>query len=176
MKHPVLHVRKGAEIYDDENPEGARSVFLRAREKAERPSQAGPPPRGRRVRLSFFPLLLVALALFAVYHFTPRGPQDRATIAGWQVILRATPNDGSLIVGVTFIAPGTGPVAGVPLARVHVTLPDTGGSLELSGPLSKSPMTLRGVFADTQSANRVVADVSIGEKSARLTLRERSTR
>ena len=85
------------------------------RSAGESPQAFRPPPgyrsaslarHGReaaRARLTFLPLLVVALGLSS-FSGSSRSPVDRASIAGWQVTLRVDPYGDRLIVGVTFIA------------------------------------------------------------------------
>jgi hypothetical protein len=169
MKHPVLSIKKGAEFYDDARPEANRPV----RHPPHPPPSTPPRKRGRA---SFFPLLFLALAVLAVLRFMPHGPTDRATVAGWQVVLRATPHEETLIIGVTFIAakPVEGSTENPPDASVHVVAPDTGAELTLSGQLTKSPMTLRGELPYSVALKRIQADVTVAGAKTRLSLSSRA--
>jgi hypothetical protein len=170
MKHPVLKIKKGAEFYDDARPEANRPV--------QHPPAAPPAPLKRRNRIVLFPLVFLALVVLLVLRFMPHGPTDRATIAGWEVVLRATPHDQTLIIGVTFIEAGKGTEHGATPADalIHVVAPDTGAELSLSGALWKSPMTIRGEMPYTTKLKRLHADVTIGGSHVRLTLNSRAAR
>ncbi len=169
MKHPVLRIRKGAIVYDDTDAQRASEV--------PRPALPGSGPfvsrRRRRNRgpFTYIPLLVVALGLFVVFRVVPRTPVSRAVLAGWEIILRVSPYQDQLIVGVTFISrvpPAES--ASPPAAAVHVSIPGTGGRMLLTGRLEKSPMTLSGELARTSGAKKVQAEVSIGDSHATLWL------
>jgi hypothetical protein len=116
-------------------------------------------------------LLILALGIFVVARYVPRSPTDRATLAGWQIILRATPYGDALIVGVTFIALSpTGLAGSPPAASVDFLLLGTGERLSLLGNLEKSPMTLRGRLPYSKKIQRVQAEVSIAGQSRTLQL------
>jgi hypothetical protein len=170
MKHPVLTIKKGAEYYDDVHPERNRPVRRRLKPL--------PAPIKKRSRLAFFPLLFLALVVLAVLRFMPHGPTDRAAVGGWDVVLRATPHEGTLIIGVTFVASTQvqGSIQNAPDALIHIVAPDTGGELTLSGVLSKSPMTLRGELPYSVKLKRLQADVTVGSARARLSLSSRAAR
>ncbi len=169
MKHPVLRVKKNSFIYDDAAvKQGPQAYPASTRIPVREPRRTR--PRKRRRGLTFLPLLVLALGLVVVFRFVPRSPADRTTLVGWQVVLRATAADGSLIVGVTFIAEqGTlvSPLA-TSEASVQVTLPDTGDHLTLSGLLEKSPMTLRGELPYAPRMKQVEATVKLLDSYARL--------
>jgi hypothetical protein len=174
MKQPVLRVKKGATIYDDTAAMEASGL--------PRPALPGSGPlksrrrKRRGGRLTYFPLLIIAVGLFILFRIVPSTPVSRATLSGWQVTLHVTPYNDTLIVGVTFVsrAPLKGPIKGspegteVPEATVHVSLPGTGQQAFLTGNLGKSPMTLRGELPWLQKAKKVQAEIRVG--NARVTL------
>lgn len=168
MKQPVVRIKKGAIIYDD----------TAAREASELPRPALPGSRPlassrrkrRGVRLTFFPLVVIALGLFMLFRIVPNTPVTRATLSGWQVTLHVTPYRDTLIVGVTFLSstpvqvPGEGSPAGsgLPGAAVRLSLPGTGRQAFVAGDLVKSPMTLHGELPWLKSAKKVQAEISVG--------------
>jgi hypothetical protein len=168
MKQPVLKVKKGAVIYDD----------TAAQEASELPRPALPgsgPLRSRRARrrggrLTFFPLLVIALGLFILFQIVPNTPVNRATVSGWRVTLHVAPNTDTLLVGVTFVSraplkePAQGAPAGadLPEATVRFSLPGTGEQAFVAGNLVKSPMTLRGELPWLPGAKKVQAVISVG--------------
>jgi hypothetical protein len=176
MKNPVLHVKKDAERYDDppagSNLQPPRQGAQTGRTIARKSSRS---PRRRR-RFTFVPLVILAIMLVIVVRVVPRGPTNRATIMGWDTVLRAMPYEDMLLVSVTFIQaapPGpNGPPA--PRAVVRVVLPETGEQLSLSEDLSKSPMTLRGQMRPTHAVKKVLATVSVGKETRTLTLSARA--
>jgi hypothetical protein len=168
MTHPVLRIKKGAAIYDDTEARHAAEV--------PRPALPGSGPlrsrrRGKRgIPLTFFPLLVVALGLFILFRVVPNTPIQRSVVSGWQVTLRVTPYQDSLIVGVTFIAsvPEAVDPANAPKATVRLSLPGTGEQVFIVGGLDKSPMTLRSELPWPPNAKRVSAEVRIGSARAAL--------
>ena len=168
MKHPVLKIKKGAVVYDD--TEARRASEL------PRPALPGSGPflsrrrRRKGIPAPFFPLLVVAVGVFIFFQIIPNAPIRRVVIDGWQATLRATPYQGRLIIGVTFIsgAPVPADRAGAPTATVRLFLPGTGAQAFVAGPLDKSPMTLRGELPRIASAKRVQADIFIGKAHATL--------
>jgi hypothetical protein len=163
MKHPVLKVKKDAVIYDDHAAakEARRLLAPDLREmRAARPRRA----RGRRAGLSTASLLVAAIGVFLVFRQLPHNGVPRAELAGWQVTLRGTPHEGSLIVGLTFVSGTTGasPEAGARSAIAIVTLTGTDERLELEGALDRSPLTLRGEVPFTTVARTVRAEVTLG--------------
>ena len=167
MKQPVIRIKKGAIVYDD----------TAAREASELPRPAlpgsGPLPSSRRKRrggrLTYFPLVIIAIGLFILFRIVPNTPVSRATLSGWQVTLHVTPYQDTLIVGVTFLSstpvrvPGEGsPGSGPSRAAVRLSLPGTGRQAFVAGDLVKSPMTLRGELPWLKKAKKVQAEVSVG--------------
>lgn len=166
MKHQVLRVKKGAVIYDD----------TAAREASElpRPALPGSGPlksrqrKRRGGRLTYFPLLIIAVGVFILFQIVPKTPVRRAVLSGWQVTLHVTPHNDTLIVGVTFVSRAG--VTEAPEATVRVSLPGTGEQLFLAGELAKSPLTLRGELPWLRQAKKVQAQISIGTARATLWL------
>ena len=174
MKHPILSVKKGAEVYDDSLAESERRL-----QAAEAAAQIHPPsgrrrPRARRVRMTYLPLVVLAIGLVVVFRGIPRPPTNRASLAGWQVVLHATPYGNTLLLSVTFthgtasspLAPESPPA----IASVRFFLQDTGERLSLEEALAKSPMTVRGQLPYSAIIKKVQAEVSIGAEKKILTL------
>ncbi len=177
MKNPILHIKKGVGQYVDP-PAGSEPRPSGYGRLGDRPMQgkARRPPR-RRGRLTFLPLLILAIALVLVFRIMPRAPLNRATLMGWDVVLRAMPYGEALLVSVTFIekARPDADLSGrpVPRATVSFLLPDTGEQLALSDDLVKSPTTLRGQMPYTERVRKVAATVSIGTETRTLSLTAR---
>jgi hypothetical protein len=168
MKQPVIRIKKGAIVYDDTAAKDA-SELPRPALPGSRPLTS--PRRKRRGgRLTYFPLVIIALGLFMLFRIVPNTPVIRATLSGWQVTLHVTPYRDTLIVGVTFLSstpvrvPGEGSPAGpgFPGAAVRLSLPGTGRQAFVAGDLVKSPMTLRGELPWLKKAKKVQAEVSVG--------------
>ncbi len=162
MTPPILRVKKGAVIYDD--TEARRAAEERPwRALPGGPGRPDPHEKGRRIRLTYLPLLILAVGLFATFYLAQHRPANRAVMEGWQVILRATPYQDRLIVGLTFIAGSSIPEspAGPPRARALVVLEGTGTRITLEGTLEKSPMTLRGEMPYSPGGRRVRAEISV---------------
>jgi hypothetical protein len=162
MDHPVLRVRKGAQVYDDRAASGFDAEARKAMLEAKRALASG---RGRRKkrrgRLAFLPLLILALGLVAVIRLAPRGPQSRATISGWQATLRASRAGDELVVGVTFeLRPSSAPAAAAD-ASVRVDFGGTADSAVISAPLERSPMTLYARAPAPPAGTRVSAEVRV---------------
>jgi hypothetical protein len=178
MKNPVLHVKKGAEIYDDAREESERPQSVSEATSRNRSLRGRRRAAGARGRLTFLPLLILALALVFVFRFV-RAPTNQGRVAGWQAVLRAEPYGSELLVGVTFS--GTTRTAGVPeksprLVLVRFVLPDTGEQKSVAEYLVRSPMTIRAQLHDSPAVRKVQADVSIGSEKRILTLGRRSRR
>jgi hypothetical protein len=172
MKPPELKVKKDAE---------RDVVFHYSRE--ERLAMASA-PRGpktvsgdffrgffRRGRLPFLlPLLLVALAIVVLPRLVARS-SSRATLSGYEAVLRVSPYADALLVSVTF-TPGTGQKrpAEAPTASVTFDLPDTGERLLLSEVLGDGPSTIRGKMKYIGKERKLTAQVRVGEKAASLSL------
>ncbi|MGD0724005.1 MAG: hypothetical protein ABSB63_00395 [Spirochaetia bacterium] len=177
MKNPVLHIKKGVEQYFDPPP-GSGPQPPGQRRPGDRPLQ-GKLLRSapRRSRLTFFPLLILAIALVVVFRIVPRAPTNRATLMGWNVVLRAMPYGEALLVSVTFIEkarPGVDPGGRpAPRAAVRFVLPDTGEQLTLSEDLLKSPTTLHGQMPYTDAVRKVLATVNVGTETRTLSLAAR---
>jgi len=162
MKHPVLRVRKDAPQYDD-----ARQDELTA--KSAREDEVEPPRRRRpRARMIFLPLLVVFLGLALVLQLIPA--HDTARFAAWDVRLRAEPYGDELLLSILFAAHAGARDGAAPTATVHVLLPDTGSSVDLSGTLTSSPTTLRGQLPYTTDVRRVQATITIDGEQRSLAL------
>jgi hypothetical protein len=177
MKNPVLHVKKGVERYIDPPPgseqEPPRQGPLGTRFVQRRAVRS---PR-RRGGFTYLPLVILALALVFVFRIMPRQPTNRAALAGWDLVLRATPYGEALLVSVTFIEkaqPGAD-LTGKPIPRaaLRFLLPDIGEQLSLSEDLVKSPTTLRGQMPFTDRVRKVLATVTIGTETRTLSLAAR---
>jgi hypothetical protein len=170
MKNPVLRVRKGVRVYDDSQEEPAPPP--RAPDPSPRRRTR---PAARKGRLNLLPFLALALALVVVFRVVPRLQANRAVIGGWNTTLRASADQDSLQVNVTFVkeGPAGAPIVDGPQVAVRIVLPDTGQEISLSGVLSKSPTTLRGQMDYALRVKRVQAEVSVGaeRKTLRLTAR-----
>ena len=176
MKNPVLHIKKGVEVYEDPHagsePQPPRPRAPTVRTFPRKPSRSP----GRRGRLAFVPLVVVAIVLVVVFRIVPRAPTNRATMMGWNTVLRAMPYGDMLLVSVTFIQAASPGPNGPPAQKVvvHVLLPETGEQLMLSEDLMRSPTTLRGQMRPTQAVERFLATVSIGNQTRTLTLAART--
>ena len=169
MKNPVLKIRKDAYVYDDKAQRQSPQAYpASARIPLHAPRSTR--SRGRRSSLTFLPLLVVALGVFVVMQAIPRTPMDRTTLAGWQIVLRATVAGDNLIVGVTFIAEQKTlvPSAAPPEATVQVLFPETGERMTLRGLLQRSPITLRDQILRTPRMKKVQAEVSLLDMHASL--------
>jgi hypothetical protein len=187
MKNPVLHIKKGVERYIDPPP-GSEQEPPRQGPLGTRPPQRKTVgPARRRGRFTYLPLLILALALVIVFRVVPRLPTNRATLMGWDVMLRAMPHqeagpggDGpvrTLLVSVTFIErsrPAGSPGGGqAPRAAARFVLPETGEELSLSEDLLKSPTTLHGQLRYDPRIRKVLATVSVGPETRTLSLTAR---
>jgi hypothetical protein len=160
MKNPVLKIRKGADFYDDAKP--ARPVAAEADKDA--------PPRRRRGRfgrLLFLPLIVVALVVAAFLTLSPS--PGTARFPGWDVRLQAATYGDMLLVAFTFSARGT-VSAEAAQAELHVVLPDSGASVELSGALASPSTTIRAQLPMTDAVRKVRAEITIGSDRRVLTL------
>jgi hypothetical protein len=169
MKHPVLRIRKGAFVYDDKEQRQAPQAYpASAKIPLRKPRKTR--SRKRRAGLTFLPLLVLAFGLLIVFQVILRSPRDRTAIAGWQLVLRATRTDDTLIVGVTFIAEQKTivPSAAPSEAVVQVLVPETGDRMTLTGQLSRSPITLRGELPYAARMKAVEAGVSLLDAHALL--------
>jgi hypothetical protein len=158
MKPPILHVKKGVEIYDDVRQEELRARLKAAAEEAE----ARPRRRGVRRGLTFLPLAVIGLALAAALQLA--WPRDTARFSGWDARLRAVPYGGVVLFSVTFTPrlPGAQQGAGTLTAVVTVPVPDTKSAVNLTGELGSEEVTLRGQFPLPEKSRRVRADIVVG--------------
>ncbi len=158
MKTPVLHVKKGATVYDDALQE----------ETPELPSETGGSRPGRRRGLLFLPLLVVVMAAAAVLQLS--APRNSAQFRGWTASLRAVPYGDMLLLSVTFTSrqgsaggtDSTSPDGAQPAAAVSVMLPDTGQTIELSGEIAPPATTLRAQLPLDSAVRTVRAEIEIG--------------
>ncbi len=158
MKNPVLKIRKGVDVYDDTAPSRPTARF----DDAPAPRRR----RGRMGRLLFLPLLVLALAVgaFVTLSHSPR----TARFPGWDVRLEAATDGDLLLVAFTFTSRGApAPVGGTdasaaPRAKVHVVLPDSGATVDLSGALAAPSTVIRGQLPMTPAVRTVQAEVTIG--------------
>jgi hypothetical protein len=169
MNHPVLRVKKGVPLYDDsqEEREPPRREPTPAARRRMRPGS-----RRRRGGLTFLPLLVLALALVFVFRVMPRKPPNTATLAGWDLVLRAAPHEGALLVGVTFtrsvvrrvfIRSEATPVPEPPQAAVVTfSSPQTAEKRVVTDSLVRSPFTVHARMLDEPPVNMMQAEVDVG--------------
>ena len=165
MKPPVLRIKKQGIVYDDTEAQQRSEPFrpdVAPRKRVSRRRRMGP-------RFSLFPLLVIAAGLFVFFRVLPHAQTNRAVLAGWQVTLRVTPYQDTLIVGLTLVSRSTGAAASVPEATARVLLLGTGEQVFLAGDLARSPMTLQGRLPNLPGARGVQAEVAI--LGSRVTLR-----
>ena len=178
MKQPVLRVRKGAEIYDDSLAESERRAQAKEIAAQRHPPTGRRRLKKRRVRMTFLPLVVLAIGLVLVFRIIPRTPTNRASLAGWDAILRATPYGNTLLLSVTFIhgtaSPPLAPEIPPTIASVRFFLQGTEERLSLEEALVKSPMTVRGQLPWSARVKKVQAEVSIGTENKTLTLAARA--
>ncbi len=136
----------------------------------------------RKGRLpSLLPLLVVALVLAFGFKFLAPGSSSRATLSGYEAVLRASQYADALLVSVTFTPlpaarKATGrqsdsPTDVEPLAAsVSFALPDTGERLLLSESLGGEPSTIRGKMKYIGKERKLTAEVRLGGKAASLSL------
>jgi hypothetical protein len=128
--------------------------------------------------MTFLPLVVLAIGLVIVFRVIPRPPTNRASLAGWQAVLHATPYGNVLLLSVTFthgaasspLVPESPPA----IATVRFFLHDTGERLAREQSLVKSPMTIRGQLPYSASVRIVEAEVSVGAEKKTLTLAARA--
>jgi hypothetical protein len=178
MKNPILSIRKGAEVYDDSLAESERRLQAAEAAALRHPPAKRRRPHARRARMTFLPLVVLAIGLVVVFRIIPRPPTNRAGLAGWDAVLRATPYGNTLLLSVTFIH-GTASSALAPeippaIASVRFFLQGTGERLTLEEALVKSPMTIRGQLPWSASVKKVQAEVSVGAEKKTLTLAARA--
>ena len=172
MKHPVLHVRKGVPVYDDSQEEPPWRAAAPVPPSGFRPGRRGGRRRGRRGGLTFFPLIILALALVFVFRVVPRKPSNVAVVAGWETVLRGAPHGGAGLGGVTFTRPAGSPVPEPPpVALVRFFSPQTGERQALMETLSRSPFTIHASMRDEAAVRTVQAEVIIGEQKKTLVTR-----
>ena len=122
MKHPILHIRKGVEAYDDE------AEVRRQESRAAAPEK--PPVRPGRFRGVFrkgrgplLPVLILVIAALLILRMVPRSV-ERANIDGLHALLQARVMGRDLLVGVAFSrlpgSPDTPAAATAPSERVNV--------------------------------------------------------
>ncbi|HUI69708.1 MAG TPA: hypothetical protein VL354_04250 [Spirochaetia bacterium] len=173
MKRPVLRIKKGKDIYDDEEN---RSVGRDA-DDAPGPASTGgtPRPRGSLLRLrrgSLLPLLILAVIIAIVLRYVPLST-SRADIDGWHASLQAEVAGGTLEVGVGFSRLGSDRAAvnrkPQPVSVVFA-VPDTGEQVGAFGALSDSRVALKARMHYTASVRTLRAIVRINGESRTLSL------
>jgi hypothetical protein len=167
MKHPILHVKKGWELGSDQ---GAETDSTPA-ERTGRGSPRGPRRTIRRGWFTVVLLVVVGISALLVFRTTPRTSGERAALAGWEMVLRAMPYEGELLVGVTFVrsAASHGQTAGAaPTATVRFLVRETGEGLMLTETLIRSPITAGGRMRYSAGVKSVAAEVTIGAAKAYL--------
>jgi hypothetical protein len=173
VKHPVLKVKKDAE--KDVVFHSSREQRLALPSAPRGPSSVsggffrGFFRRGGRLP-SLLPVLLMVLAAAVLLPRLMR-TSSRATIAGYEAVLRASPYQDALLVSVTFAsASGRKQAAPAPEVSVAFVLPDTGERLLVSELLEPGPSTLRGKMRYNGSEKKLTAMVRIGANQAVLSL------
>jgi hypothetical protein len=171
MKPPLLKVKKDAD---------RDVVFHYSREERLAMASAPKGPKSvsggffrgffRRGRLpSLLPLLVVAVVVVLGFRFLVPRSSSRATIAGYEAVLRASLYADALLVSVTF-TPLAGRTSGPAIASLNFVLPDTGERLLLSEELGLEPSTIRGRMRYTGKERKLTAEVRLGGKTAGLSL------
>lgn len=171
MKHPILHVRKGVERYEDEEESRERARSIRAEKAEPAPRQGGLRALLRRSRGSLLPILILALAVIIILRVMPRST-ERANIDGWRAQLQAQVLEDGILVGVAFSRlPGVSTDLAAPqAASAAFLLPATGEQLVVSGSLSGQRSVLRGRMRYSGSEKMLEALVRVGTESRRLFL------
>ncbi len=178
-KPPILHIKKDAE----------RDVEFHYSREKRLLMESAPKPReikgflsglfrrggrGGRGLSPLFPVFIAGLAIVLVFRFAPQ-PANRAEIAGFQAVLRASIYGDSLLVSVSFTRgkeSGHGP--DTPTAEnafVRFMLSDTGEELLVSQELSEDVTVLRGSMPYSGKEKKIIAEVSIGGTAKTLTLK-----
>jgi hypothetical protein len=167
---PVLKIRKDTEKqltyhYDREE----RVALRRSAPKATKRSRRF----FRLVRAGRKPLLLLligVLAIVLVSRLLPRG-HSTGHLAGYEVSLRATVYQGALLASVTVSwkpRAGEGATEAAE-ATVRFSTSAAGAASVTSEPLSGGEAVVRGRLPYTAADRQVIADVSIGGSTRRLT-------
>jgi len=169
MMQPILRVKKGAPVYDDAAPSRTHPevmAALRARRARAEHSQR----RRRRGGRGLLLVLLAAVGLFLVWTMLSRSTPDRATVGGWQAILRATRSGDTLILGVTFIAQQGTTVSAARPQDVSIGFSVTGAATRpaTAAALDKSPVTIREDIPFTDAMTVARAVVRMGSASVSL--------
>jgi hypothetical protein len=167
VKHPILHIRKGVEVYDDEAEVRRRESRAAAPEK--------PPVRPGRFRGVFrkgrgplLPVLILVIAALLILRMVPRSV-ERANIDGWHALLQARVMGSDLLVGVAFSRLSGSP--DIPAeATVMFFLPGTGERIIVPGKLSGQRAVLRGRMTYSPAARVLEAEIRIGAESKTLSL------
>lgn len=171
MKHPILHVRKGVERYEDHEESRERARSMRTERDEPPPRQKGLRAVLRRSRGSLLPILILVLAVIIILRVLPRST-ERADINGWHAQLQARVFGDGILVGVGFSKlPGITTDLEPPVtASAAFLLPATGEQLVVSGSLSGQRSALRGRMRYSGSERMLEALVRVGAESRRLFL------
>jgi hypothetical protein len=165
MEHPVLRVKKDAEIYIDPKAEPLvestgpevprtippRGLFFR--------------PYGRRRRFPLYAALFAVLVALILPRALFRG-SDRGSVAGWSAVLRATPSADSIFASVALSRGPRGEAS--PTVTVIFSSPQTGESKTVSKTFASDHLILRAILSHTGKEKRVEAEVRIGSASRSL--------
>jgi hypothetical protein len=116
-------------------------------------------------------VILVVLAAVFVFRFAGQDP-NRAELAGFQAVLRATVIKDSLSVSVTF-DPSGGDAA---LVVVRFLLPETGESLIVSRILPPEGDVFRGIMGYSGKEKKLSAEVRIGDSARTLNVEIQATK
>lgn len=179
---PILHVKKGAEIYIDRDPDGDGSSSPSGISQSWEGLGLMPPTPKRRpragARLSIFAVVILALAVVMMLRLLQR-QTDKAVLAGYQAVLRGVEYQGSLMVSVSLTpvrqgggaesatVSGSGPTR---TASVLFSIAGTGEELSVSRPIPDEGLILGGGMRYTGKERTLQAELSVGRESVTLTL------
>jgi len=166
VKNPILHIRKGVEVYDDKEAG-------RKQTSGQVPAPEKPPLRPGRFRGVFrkgrgplLPVLILVIAALLILRLMPRSV-ERANVGGWHAYLQARVMGSDLLVGVAFSRlPGSPETPAE--ASVTFFLPATGERVIVPGELAGQRAVLRGRMAYSSSARVLEAEVRVGSEVRRL--------
>ena len=80
MNNPILSIRKGAEVYDDSLAESERRLQAAEAAALRHPPAKRRRPHARRARMTFLPLVVLAIGLVVVFRIIPR---PRQIVLAW---------------------------------------------------------------------------------------------